>query len=481
MRSFRDITEAKETAVFGFGRFNPSTIGHEAVIEKIASVAKGNPFFIYPSHTTGPKDPLKHSLKIAWMRKMFPKYKKNIIVDNKAKTVIDIAEKLYKDGYKNLILVAGSDRVKEFDTLLQRYNDAPDKKGNQLFKFDSVKVVSAGERDPDADGVAGMSASKLRKAASDGKFDDFKKGIPNTLNDADKKKYYFDVRKGMGIREDREMGDDYDSLRDAYLTGKIWNVGEVVEANGVSGEVVRKGTNYLSFVAEDGKVHKAWLHEIELDERNYKKEYANYQGTPEQIARRSSRNKARRAMGDKAVKGMDVGHKDNDPLNNSPDNLRNEDPSDNRREPRLREKPELDERWYNDVMTKMSQISHPSDWGKIAKEYAAGMKDPEHRNHPSAWAQHVAQQYKGVTGRDLIKYINKLVDDGKLPKEIKAEVHHESFKSFVDQIQLQEVLGSSSSQKDYIDDFIDSDAPQFKGKSEKERIAMAIAAFREKN
>ena len=84
-------------------------------IEKIASVAKGNPFFIYPSHTTGPKDPLKHSLKIAWMRKMFPKYKKNIIVDNTAKTVINIAEKLYKDGYKNLILVAGSDRVKEFE------------------------------------------------------------------------------------------------------------------------------------------------------------------------------------------------------------------------------------------------------------------------------------------------------------------------------------------------------------------------------
>jgi hypothetical protein len=326
-----------------------------------------------------------------------------------------------------------------------------------------------------------MSASKMRAAASDGKFDDFKTGIPSALNDADKKKLYFEVRKAMGIREEREMGDDFDSLRDAYLTGKIWNVGESVEANGVSGEVVRKGTNYLSFVTEDGKVHKAWLHELELDERNYKKEYANYQGTPEQIARRSSRNKARRAMGDKAVKGMDVGHKDNDPLNNSPDNLRNEDPSDNRREPRLREKPELDEVWYKDVMTKMNQISHPSDWGKIAKEYAAGMKDPEHRNHPSAWAQDVAQQYKGVTGRDLIKYINKLVDAGKLPKEIKAEVQRESFKSFVDQIQVQEVLGSSSSQKDYIDDFIDSDAPQFKGKSKKDRIGMAIAAFRSKN
>ena len=539
MRKFKDLTEAKETAVFGFGRFNPSTIGHEAVIEKIASVAKSNPFFIYPSHTTGPKDPLKHSLKIAWMRKMFPKYKRNIIVDNNAKTAIQIAEKLYKDGYKNLIMVAGSDRVNEFDTLLQRYNDAPDKKGNQLFKFDSIKVVSAGERDPDADGVAGMSASKLRKAASEGKFDEFKKGIPDTLNDADKKKYYFAVRKGMGIRENREMGKDFDSLRDAYLTGKIWNVGEVVEANGVSGEVVRKGTNYLSFVADDGKVHKAWLHdivgvkpmsgptgqifalkseEVELDERNYAKEYANYQGTPEQIARRSSRNKARRAMGDKAVKGKDVGHKDNDPLNNDPKNLRNEDPSKNRREPRLREanapdikkgdtiilnkakrpytmagitdpkktlpaesdkmvvnkitktskgrkahltyhdtkkrggfaiyldkmpdfmsvkiveEVELDEAWYNDVAAKMSQIRHPKGWETMAKMYAAGMKDQEHRKHPSAWAAEVSNKFRGVEGRQLVKYINKLVDAGKLPKELKAELQVESFKDFIEQI-----------------------------------------------
>jgi len=563
MRSFRELTEAKETVVFGFGRFNPPTTGHEKLIEKVASVAGSNPFFIYPSHTTGPKDPLPHAKKIAWMRKMFPKYKRNIIADKNAKSAIQIAEKLYKDGYKNLIMVAGSDRLKEFETLLTRYNDAPDKKGNQLFKFDSVKIVSAGERDPDAEGVSGMSASKMRAAAEKGDFDSFKTGIPATLGDADKKKLYFEVRKNMGIREEREMGDDYDSLRDAYLTGKIWNVGEVVEAKGNRGEVVRKGTNYLSFVTEDGKVHKAWLHEIlveeitkrdldqieiyadrifakvgidvtfprhfldrvndarnkkdittseltrlfkqsfkkygkkiaqlgpdaeavindmktdvnmpfvlnlkgqelelvaktimrkkdfktsgpklsfeDLDERNYALEYQNYGGKPEQIARRSSRNKARRAMGDKAVKGMDVGHKDNDPLNNSPENLRNEDPSKNRREPRLREKPELDEKWYNDVMAKMSQISHPSDWDKIAKEYAAGMKDPEHRKHPTAWAQDVAQQYRGVTGRDLIKYINKLVDDGKLPKELKAELQteEETMQTFSDLVkQINEV------------------------------------------
>ena len=76
MRSFRELTEAKETVVFGFGRFNPPTTGHEKLIEKVASVAGSNPFFIYPSHTTGPKDPLPHAKKVAWMRKMFPKYKK---------------------------------------------------------------------------------------------------------------------------------------------------------------------------------------------------------------------------------------------------------------------------------------------------------------------------------------------------------------------------------------------------------------------
>jgi hypothetical protein len=189
MKTFKQLTEAKETVVFGFGRFNPPTTGHEKLIEKVASVAKGNPFFIYPSHTTGPKDPLPHAKKVAWMRKMFPKYKKNIIADNNAKNAVLIAEKLYKDGYKNLIMVAGSDRLKEFDTLLQRYNDAPDKKGNQLFKFDSVKWLVLESVIPDAEGVEGMSASKMRTAAEKGDFDSFKTGIPSTLNDADKKKF----------------------------------------------------------------------------------------------------------------------------------------------------------------------------------------------------------------------------------------------------------------------------------------------------
>ena len=338
MRNFKDLIEARgDTAVFTLGRFNPPTTGHEKLIKKLDSVAKqnGSQMYVYPTHSNDPaKNPLPHGLKVAYMKKMYKKYAKNIQI-SKARNVFEVAKVLFDKGHKSIIMVVGSDRVTEFTKLLEKYNGTKSTHG--FYEFDNIQVVSAGERDPDAEGVSGMSASKMRAAAADGDKDSFLQGVPSSFKDGDK--LYSDVRKNMGIREERDMGDmsDFEAVRDAYLTGKIWNVGDVVESNGVTGEVVRKGTNYLSFVSEDGKVNKAWLHDITLDERNYAKEYANYHSRPEQIANRSSRNKARRVMGDKTKIGMDVGHKDNDPLNNDPKNLRNEDPSVNRREPRLRD------------------------------------------------------------------------------------------------------------------------------------------------
>ena len=532
---FKDLMiEGSGLIVISFGRFNPPTIGHEKVIEKVKEIAGTAPFRIYPSHSTGDKDPLPHAKKIAYMRKMFPKYKRNIVADKEAKTVIHIAEKLYKEGFTDLIMVAGSDRVKEFDTLLQRYNGKPDRKGKIIYDFNSLKVVNAGQRDPDAEGVTGMSASKMRKAAADGDFDSFKMGIPNTIKDTEKKKLYLDVRKHMGIRERRDMGEmnTFEELRDKYLVGKIWKTGDLVEANGYTGKVVNRGTNYLSFADEDGKIHKVWLHEISIDERNYRKEYDNYHSKPEQVERRSSRNKARRAMGDKAVKGKDVGHKDNNPLNNEPDNLRNEDPSKNRREPRLREanvpdikkgdtiilskgkrkysmagitdpkttlpaesdkmvvqkitkskrgrkahltyhdtkkrggfaiyldqmpdfmsvkkeEVELDEMaWYAKVMAKIDQLTHPRGYDKIVKDYVTGMKDKEHKDHPSAWASELARQHR-MPPRSLILYINKLVQKGALPKDLNAEYIPEqhSFKRFVNQIQEKKIEGLENKAK----------------------------------
>ena len=342
MLRFSDITEATGKIVFAFGRFNPPTTGHEKLITKVAQISGSDPYRIYPSLTQNPKkDPLPHALKVAYMRKMFSKHSRNIIADKKAVTAIDIAVKLYDEGFKDLVMVAGSDRIKEFDSLLNRYNGVTGKR-HGYYKFNTISVVSAGERDPDAEGVTGMSASKMRAAAVEGDEKSFAMGVPKGFRDVSK--LFQDVRKNMGIREDRDMGSmtDFESVRDAYLVGKVWNVGDLIEANGITGIIIRKGTNYVSYNDGNGKVHKAWLHDITLDERNYAQEYANYQGTPEQIARRSSRNKARRVMGDKAIKGMDVGHKDNNPMNNEPDNLRMEDPSENRREPRLRFKRDKD-------------------------------------------------------------------------------------------------------------------------------------------
>ena len=341
MKKFSEIVEARgDTCVFTFGRFNPPTTGHEKLLDAVAGQAKKNvgaPYYVFASHSeNAKKDPLPYAKKVAYMKKMFPKHSKNIIVD-KARNVFEIAVSLHNKGHKSIVMVVGSDRVAEFEGLLNKYNGVEARHG--YYGFDNIEVVSAGERDPDAEGVEGMSASKMRAAASANDFDNFKLGLPSRFNQG--MSLFKDVRKYMGIRESfvprtNVMTDD-DVVRDLYIEGKLFAIGDIVEDTytGVSGKVIRRGTNYITFAEEDGTIHKKWLYDV--SERNYKKEYENYHGTPEQIARRSSRNKARRAMGDKAVKGMDVGHKDNNPMNNDPSNLRNEDPSDNRREPRLRE------------------------------------------------------------------------------------------------------------------------------------------------
>ena len=272
MKKFRELVEQKDTVVFTFGRFNPPTTGHEKLIQKVKSVAGSQPFRIYPSFSQNQKkDPLPHALKIAYMRKMFSKFAKNIVADKNSRTAIDIAVKLYDEGFKNLTMVVGSDRVKEFQRLLSTYNGVGGKR-HGYYKFDSIDVVSAGERDPDAEGVEGMSASKMRMAASDGDFDSFEKGVPSGFKDA--KKLYLDVRKYMGIREQKDMGEmtDFETLRDMYLTGQIWNIDDLIEANGVEGRIVRRGTNYIAFNDRDGKVHKAWLHEVTINERKTKQD-----------------------------------------------------------------------------------------------------------------------------------------------------------------------------------------------------------------
>ena len=195
------MTEEKgDTAIFTFGRFNPPTVGHEKLVVAVANVARreGGDYFVYPSHSQdSKKNPLDQTTKIRYMKKMFSKHKTNII-SSTGRNALEIASELHDKEYTNLVMVVGSDRVKDFQSLLDRYN-GDENKAHGFYDFNSIKVVSAGERDPDAEGVSGMSASKMREAAVEGDYKTFRKGTPSSLSDKDTKLMFNDIRKGMRL------------------------------------------------------------------------------------------------------------------------------------------------------------------------------------------------------------------------------------------------------------------------------------------
>ena len=201
--------EAGSTAVFTFGRMNPPTIGHEKLVKKIEDVAKRNsamPHIYLSQSYDSKKNPLPYKTKISLAKRAFGK----LVTQSAARTVIEVVKELQDMGHKKLIMVVGSDRVNEFKTLLNRYN-------GKDFEFDSIEVVSAGERDPDADGAEGMSASKMREAVSSGNEKDFEMGLPSKLK-RNARTIFNAVKTGMKIAEEmeKELGDEM--LIEAPLT-----------------------------------------------------------------------------------------------------------------------------------------------------------------------------------------------------------------------------------------------------------------------
>mgnify|MGYP003141386865 CR=1 FL=1 len=169
------LVEARgDDVTFTFGRFNPPTIGHEKLIDATKKIG-GRNYRVYASHTQDSRrNPLDHKTKISYMKRMFRKHSSHII-DDAALTAIHVAVKLYDEGFKNLTMVVGSDRVRDFQKLLDDYNGVKARHG--LYDFKTIKVKSAGERDPDAEGISGMSASKMRKAAQSNDYDSFAQAI----------------------------------------------------------------------------------------------------------------------------------------------------------------------------------------------------------------------------------------------------------------------------------------------------------------
>jgi hypothetical protein len=184
--------EKKDTVVISFGRMNPITVGHEKLVNKVLEVAaksKGTPLVFLSQSNDKNKNPLTYDQKIKFGQKAFGR----VVTKTNSKTIIQVAVEL-QDKFKNLVMVVGSDRVKDFEALLNKYN-------GKDYTFDSIRIESAGERDPDGEGVEGMSASKMRTSAVENDFDSFKSGLPNKLK-SDAKEVFDAVRSGMNISEE---------------------------------------------------------------------------------------------------------------------------------------------------------------------------------------------------------------------------------------------------------------------------------------
>jgi predicted kinase len=198
MKTFgKFLTEAKDKGVvFTFGRFNPPTTGHAKLVDKLKKEAGGGyQPMLFSSHSNDKKkNPLDHKVKVRYLKKFFGR----IVADVQARTVFEIANELQRQKFTRVKMVVGSDRIKEFEMLLNKYNGVKARHG--YYKFDEIEIISAGERDPDADDLSGMSASKLRALAEQGDFKAFAQGVP-TKNKKDIEQLYKDIRKGMGIVE----------------------------------------------------------------------------------------------------------------------------------------------------------------------------------------------------------------------------------------------------------------------------------------
>jgi hypothetical protein len=279
INSFKQyIVEEAKTLYFTFGRMNPPTIGHEKLLEVLSSKSGNNPYRIYLSQTNDKKkNPLLYNDKVKYARKMMPKHARYIMLNKDVKTVFDAANAIYNEGFVNVVMVVGSDRITEFKSLLTKYNGKTGQRYG-FYNFRTIDVISAGERDPDSEGVDGMSASKMRAAASDNDFNQFTKGLPKNFSNKDSKDLFNGVRSGMGLKEETEFYkhvqlESVGDIREKYIQGEIYNLGERLRIKDTDelAEVTFRGPNYLILEKEDGSIVRKWIEAVESLDESVKK------------------------------------------------------------------------------------------------------------------------------------------------------------------------------------------------------------------
>ena len=258
-----------------FGRFNPPTTGHKKLLDTAKGISGDNDFRIYPSRSHDPKkNPLDPGTKIKFMKKMFADYEEEIVNEKDMRTIFDVLMTAQQEGYKEVTIVVGSDRLGEFKNLATKYN-------GDLYDFESIAVVPGGTRDSDAEGVEGMSASKIRKAVKDDDRKAFERGVPSSLGDDEINNLWNELKRSMGLEVTTDKKDkktakesvelwqiapsfDYSGLREKYYNKEIFKRGDLVESmtTGLRGKVTRRGANHLICVTENGIMFKSWIKDV---------------------------------------------------------------------------------------------------------------------------------------------------------------------------------------------------------------------------
>tara|TARA_B100001094_G_scaffold131313_1_gene127134 strand:- start:21263 stop:22249 length:987 start_codon:yes stop_codon:yes gene_type:complete len=262
------LVEETKTIFFTWGRMNPPTIGHGKLLDKLSQKAGSNPYRIYVTQSNDPKsNPLTYMEKIKTLRKMFPKHARSIISNKKLKTLFQAVTSLYDEGFKSIVMLAGSDRIVEFDTLLKKYNGKKSTHG--FYNFQNIKVISAGQRDPDSEGVEGMSASKMRGFAKDNDFTAFSQGLPKGVSNPDTKSLFNLLRTRMGLKEEKSFKrhlklDEVSKDREAYIRGRLFSEGDEIVIKDTDEVAIIKvcGSNYVIVETSDGTKLRKWITDI---------------------------------------------------------------------------------------------------------------------------------------------------------------------------------------------------------------------------
>ena len=270
MKTVRELLKKdvgrKQPVVFAFGRFNPPTIGHQKLIDKVITIAKrvkGLPVLYVSATQDKKKNPLSAKDKLKYIKMVYKRGIQLNAAGSDSRTFMEILKNRFNKKYTEVYMIAGSDRVAEFKRLIKKYNKVD-------YNFDRVEVISAGERDPDAEGTTGMSASKMREYVMSNNFDEFKKGVMNGMGDKNAMTLFKDLKKKMGVSElnmpslEDEISNEKQKIRENYFDNKTLLMGDMVENtnNGNVGKIIKRGANYIQYEMEDGGIEKAWLHDV---------------------------------------------------------------------------------------------------------------------------------------------------------------------------------------------------------------------------